>query len=93
MSHNDHVQLVVHLRGLVRGVGFRYYTSKEAERLGLVGYARNTKEGVDVVAEGTKGDVENLLSFLRHGPRAANVTYSDYHFEKASGRFTTFTIE
>lgn len=41
------------VHGSVQGVGFRYTTQHEAQRLGLVGYARNLDDGsVEVVACG-----------------------------------------
>ncbi|MGB2079483.1 MAG: acylphosphatase, partial [Vibrio sp.] len=31
--------------GRVQGVGFRYFTGHEAQRLGLTGYAKNLADG------------------------------------------------
>jgi acylphosphatase len=61
--------------GRVQGVSFRYHTVRRARDLGLTGYVRNEPDGtVKVVAEGQRSDLEELLSFLRVGPRAAVVT-------------------
>lgn len=39
--------------GRVQGVGFRYFTWKEAERIGIKGTVRNCVDGsVEIVAEG-----------------------------------------
>ena len=41
--------------GRVQGVGYRYFVLREAERLGLAGFARNLPDGrVEVVAEGAE---------------------------------------
>ena len=40
--------------GRVQGVSFRYYTKKEADRLGVTGWVRNNHDRtVELVAEGT----------------------------------------
>mgnify|MGYP001025434576 FL=1 len=61
--------------GMVQGVGFRYSTQREAQRLGLTGYARNMDDGsVEVVACGDNEKVEQLITWLKAGgPRSARV--------------------
>lgn len=60
--------------GLVQGVGFRYFTQREASRLGLVGRASNLADGsVEVLAAGEAEQVASLLSWLDSGPRTASV--------------------
>lgn len=60
--------------GLVQGVGFRWFVQREANALGLSGYARNLPAGqVEVVAEGEPAAIDSLLAALRHGPRSAMV--------------------
>lgn len=63
------------VHGNVQGVGFRYSTQHEAQRLGLTGYARNLDDGsVEVVACGDAGQVEALVAWLKAGgPRSARV--------------------
>ena len=60
--------------GYVQGVGYRYFVVEKAQRLGLYGYVRNQTNGdVEVVAQGTRPALENLLVLLRQGPTAAHV--------------------
>ncbi len=60
--------------GYVQGVGFRYFVVEKAQRLGLRGYVRNRADGdVEVVAQGMRPALENLLVLLRQGPSAAEV--------------------
>ncbi|NIF48042.1 acylphosphatase [Enterobacter sp. Ap-1006] len=63
------------VHGMVQGVGFRYSTKREGEKLGLTGYARNLDDGsVEVVACGEAEQVEKLLAWLKAGgPRSARV--------------------
>jgi acylphosphatase len=62
--------------GLVQGVGFRYATLREAHRLGLRGWVRNTGDGkVEIVAEGDSADVQQLVDWCRRGPPGATVTH------------------
>ncbi len=67
------VRLIV--RGLVQGVGFRYFVHRHAASLGLDGYARNLPTGeVEVVLAGEKGLVNDLVKTIRIGPRYASVS-------------------
>ena len=62
------------ISGRVQGVFFRASTRKEAQRLGLAGYARNLLDGnVEVLAIGTSDDIASLERWLQHGPPAARV--------------------
>src|SRR5271165_4492565 len=70
------VQLRVIVHGAVQGVGFRYFSRREALRLGLSGYARNQSDGtVEVVVEGDRSDLEAYVARLRRGPAEAEVDW------------------
>jgi acylphosphatase len=77
MNHSDQQpiqELHAVVTGYVQGVGFRYFVVEQAQRLGLQGYVRNQTNGdVEVVAQGTRSILENLLAQLRQGPMAAQV--------------------
>jgi len=61
--------------GRVQGVFFRAATREQAQRLGLMGYARNLVDGrVDVLACGEPDSVGQLREWLHTGPPAAEVT-------------------
>jgi acylphosphatase len=63
------------VKGLVQGVGFRYFVLREASKLGLKGYVRNLNSGdVEVHAEGDRSLVEELIAAIKVGPRSAHVT-------------------
>jgi acylphosphatase len=60
--------------GRVQGVGFRYFTLREARALGLSGFVRNQPDGtVEVVAEGAAELLATLADRLRDGPAFAEV--------------------
>jgi acylphosphatase len=67
-------ELYAIVRGIVQGVGFRYFVVESAMRLGLRGYTRNDNNGdVEVLAQGPRPALERLLTQLRQGPRFADV--------------------
>lgn len=69
--------------GMVQGVGFRYFTQEEAERLKLCGYVRNLLDGrVEVYAMGSSEQLDKMRSVLERGPSGAIVT--DIREEPAS---------
>lgn len=61
--------------GRVQGVGYRYFVLREAEALGITGFARNLPDGrVEVVAEGPDEALAAFEERLRQGPAFATVT-------------------
>jgi acylphosphatase len=80
--------------GRVQGVNFRYYTQREAERLGLRGLVRNHADGsVEVQAEGERAALEKLLQWLHHGPPAARVDNVSAQWQAATGGFARFEVQ
>ena len=60
--------------GRVQGVGFRYFTRKEAEKIGIKGTVRNCVDGsVEIVAEGNHDQLQDFYNWLKVGPRTASV--------------------
>lgn len=61
--------------GRVQGVFFRDSCRSQAQRLGVRGWVRNRSDGtVEVVAEGRRDDVDQLLNWCQQGPSRAQVT-------------------
>lgn len=82
---------VVH--GDVQGVGFRYFLVDGAQRLGLNGWVRNRPDGaVELVAEGERAILEQLLQAARRGPRQAHVEGVDVDWQAASGDLPPFDL-
>jgi acylphosphatase len=63
------------IRGRVQGVGYRYWTSREAERRGLNGHVRNRADGgVEARFSGASEAVAAMLDACRLGPAGAAVS-------------------
>ena len=80
------------VRGRVQGVFYRASCRRQAEALGVAGWARNLDDGrVEVVAEGTPTAVAALAAWCRQGPPGALVTGVDDRLESVEGLqgFTT----
>jgi acylphosphatase len=82
------------VRGRVQGVGFREYVFVRARFLGLSGYVRNLPDGrsVEVVAEGERGDLEQLLEHLREGPRLSRVEGVEADWGEATDAYEGFGV-
>jgi acylphosphatase len=67
---------------------------RQARRLGLDGWVRNQIDGsVQVVAEGDKSTLEDMLDWLERGPSSANVTDVDAKYGEYRGQYNGFRIE
>ncbi|MCD0448382.1 acylphosphatase [Actinocorallia sp. API 0066] len=85
------VRLTVWVRGLVQGVGFRWWTRARALELGLVGSASNLRDGrVEVVAEGSRAACERLLELLRSGDTPGRVDGVTERWDAARGNVVGF---
>ena len=93
MSQETSQRLHAFVDGTVQGVGFRAYVLEQAQALGLTGWVRNTFRGeVEVLAEGPRVTLDQLLDKLRLGPRMAFVSEVRKTWEPASGEFSSFTV-
>ena len=89
----DLARVQARISGRVQGVGFRYSTLDQARRLGLAGWVRNTPDGeVEVLAEGDRQRLQQLVDWCRAGPRGAEVTDVQVSWSEAQGRFDDFDI-
>lgn len=87
------LRLHAQIHGLVQGVNFRWYTQRRAQDLGVHGWVHNLPDGsVEVLAEGTRGELEALLEWLRVGPTSAAVESVDAQWSASVGEFQRFEI-
>jgi len=89
------VQQRLHARvsGHVQGVNFRYCTRATAQEIGVTGWVRNRSDGtVEVIAEGTRQQLERLLQFLNAGPSSAKVSQVQTDWLAATEEFADFQI-
>lgn len=80
--------------GRVQGVFFRAFVAGWAERLGVTGYARNLLGGetVEVVAEGERKQLTELIKHLHAGPPGARVDKVDTTWSEHTGKYRSFQI-
>jgi len=91
MSELASVQAMVY--GFVQGVFFRDFVDRKAGQLGLSGYVRNLPGGsVEVLAEGERKKLEELITCLKVGPPAARVKKVTSKWSDYTGRYSDFRI-
>jgi acylphosphatase len=82
------------VEGDVQGVGFRYFTLRQALKLGIRGWVRNLPDGrVEALGAGAAGDLARFEAALRRGPDLARVATVEVHeTEDEAGMFKSFII-
>jgi acylphosphatase len=82
------------VKGIVQGVFFRYNTMCVAESLGIKGWVRNRRDGsVEIVCEGEKEKIEELVKWCWKGPPGARVEDVSVMREEYAGEFKNFEIK
>lgn len=73
------------IEGRVQGVLFRESTRRQAQPLGITGYAQNMADGsVQVLACGDPGALDRLTQWLRQGPPMAQVDRLEWVVSKSN---------
>ena len=87
-------QRLLHIHGKVQGVGYRFFATRVARRLGLKGSIENTRDGtVEAVVEGEKDAIDEWVEELKEGPRYAEVTKIDQETRDFTGRLGDFDVK
>lgn len=93
MNESQDKRLHARVIGRVQGVGFRYYVMGVAGEIGLRGWVRNRWDGsVEVVAEGKKEKLSELLRALQRGSISSVVTEVKEHWLENTGEFNGFSV-
>ncbi len=83
----------VYLSGRVQGVGFRAFTKRTAQQLGITGWVKNLADGrVEAVFTGSEEKVEAILNKVETGPRFAEVNDMEVEEENYRGEFDRFEV-
>ena len=62
---------LIRIHGKVQGVGYRFFATRVARRLGLKGSIKNQRDGtVEAMVEGEKKAIDEWIEELKEGPRA-----------------------
>jgi acylphosphatase len=70
------------IKGKVQGVFFREFAKQNANKLGIVGYAKNTKNELEIIAQGEERKLDEFIKLCRRGPIFANVESIDIAYEE-----------
>lgn len=90
----EKVRVHFFVAGKVQGVFFRSETKEKAQQLGLTGWVKNLADGrVEIVAEGERGRVEELVNWAKRGPAIARVNGLDVDWQEYQGEFENFEIK
>lgn len=90
---DEKLQLHATVEGRVQGVGFRYYVRQSTAGLSVTGWVRNLSDGrVELVAEGSRSDLDTLLGRVKQGPTGSLVTDVKVDWRLAGGGMTGFSI-
>ena len=91
---SDEIGLRAVVQGRVQGVSLRYFVVRRAQRLALKSYVHNRPEGrsVEVVAEGNREGLEELLIHLNQGPAGSVVHRVDASWTETSGAYQDFRV-
>jgi acylphosphatase len=87
------VRVHLQIEGRVQGVFFRASVQEQAIRLGLKGWVRNCPDGsVEVMAEGERKKVEDMVAWCHRGPPGAQVREVQVNWQEFKGEFSAFRI-
>jgi acylphosphatase len=82
------------VKGLVQGVGFRYFVYTRATRIGVTGYVKNNLDGsVEINVEGERSLIEALINEVKVGPRSAQVTDVRIQWKEPQHQYKEFDIQ
>ena len=83
----------VYISGKVQGVGYRYSTVAQAQKLGLTGWVKNLYDGrVEALFEGNKDTIDQMLLWCKQGPSMSYVTNVETYKKEYTGQFNDFSI-
>lgn len=79
--------------GRVQGVGFRFFTTRLAKQLNIVGSVENVNDYVEIYASGEKENLDKFVQDTINGPApASNVedyTIEDVTLDEKTNQFKT----
>jgi acylphosphatase len=85
---------MIKIHGKVQGVGYRFFATRIARRLGLKGYIQNLRDGsVEAAVEGEAAAISEWIEELREGPRYAEVSRIDQERREFQGKFGDFDVK
>lgn len=84
----------IKIHGKVQGVGYRFFATRVARRLGLKGSIHNLRDGtVEATVEGEPAAIDDWIKELKEGPRYAEVTRIDQEKREYTGKLGDFDVK
>ena len=81
------------IRGVVQGVGFRFFTRDAARQEGLAGFVRNRADGgVEALVEGESEAVARFERVISLGPPLARVDGVEIEPMPLTGKYMRFEV-
>lgn len=85
---------ILRIHGKVQGVGYRFFATRVARRIGLKGWITNIRDStVEATVEGEKAAIDEWIEELKEGPRYAEVTKIDQETKQFSGKLPDFDVK
>ncbi|NBB94852.1 MAG: acylphosphatase [Planctomycetes bacterium] len=86
-------QRIVHFKGNVQGVGFRYATTRTANDYDVTGYVKNLPDGrVELVAEGERKEIDAFVNDVRDR-MSGHIRGVSRQTAPASGNYSGFGVK
>lgn len=83
-----------YIKGLVQGVGFRFFVQRSAAKHQVRGFVRNLADGrVEAYAEGLDEELKAFYQDLLTGPTYSRVDEIEEIVVEPAGTYLTFLIE
>ena len=81
------------VKGMVQGVGFRFFAYHHATKLGLRGFVRNLYDGdVELEVVGERSLLEEFIKQVKVGPRASRITDLKVEWKEPPRQYDDFEI-
>ena len=87
------IRVHIFVSGRVQNVCFRGDTQQIARELEITGWVKNLPDGkVEIIAEGEKEKLKQMVDWVKQGPPAAQVNNIDIEWQEYKGEFKDFHI-
>lgn len=86
-------ELEIQLYGRVQGVGFRWMTKNEAEKLGLKGIVLNKDDGsVSIICQGNEEKLKRFILWIQTNPGFSNISGISYFWRDMIHDYPDFQV-
>lgn len=86
-------QTRVLISGRVQAVFFRVWTKKQAEKLSIKGWVKNTPDNkVEALFQGPKDKIDKMIELCHSGPPLAKVKDIKVNYEESNNIYQDFKI-